>query len=217
MKHAIYAPSSAHRWLECPASIERSAALPSITTQAAQVGTYAHEVFEKGYSVGATEEMIEHVSGATAELFKRVGEAKLFREYHLPVWRVLGLSQPLIYGTADVVALGEDRAWVIDLKYGKHSVNPVENLQLLTYGVGLLGLVGESYQDFSLCILQPRQGAMWRQWNITLDVLHAHRDRLIAFFDSPKDVVSPGNHCYFCPAKSICVERIFGHDDDEEC
>ena len=43
--HALLSPSSAHRWLACPASIRLSAQLPEPpTTPAAQEGAIAHEI-----------------------------------------------------------------------------------------------------------------------------------------------------------------------------
>ena len=216
MKHAKFSPSAAHRWLVCPGSVKRSEGMASIQTEAAKTGTAAHWLFETNSQstvspegVEISEEMRRHIQTAKAEMFKHVLGAKLFSEYHLPVWRVLQLDKLLVFGTADVVALDDDRAWVIDLKYGKHSVNPGENPQLLTYAVGLLDLVGDAYEKFSLCVLQPREGKLWRQWDITYQDVIDHRDKLIKFFSESHDTVTPGNHCFFCPAKHDCIERFF--------
>ena len=44
MSHALLAPSSAHRWIECPGSVVLSKDIPETTSEYAEEGTFAHAV-----------------------------------------------------------------------------------------------------------------------------------------------------------------------------
>jgi len=61
--HAIFAPSSAARWLACPASAALAADLPERTSDAADRGTYVHELLEQGVETLAQTGVVsvEHV------------------------------------------------------------------------------------------------------------------------------------------------------------
>ena len=43
-QHALLSPSSAHRWLACPASVAASAGLQDTPSEHAVVGTVAHDI-----------------------------------------------------------------------------------------------------------------------------------------------------------------------------
>ncbi len=220
-EHARYSPSAATRWLSCPGSISLSESLDEIqgSSPAAEEGTAAHWLFEnfnaRQYSsqapngVELTDQLTMTVKSSLDEMYKHVPTRVQFRELKMPTWKVLNLPEPIIWGTADVVALADDRAWLVDFKYGKHPVSPENNAQLLTYAVGLLDLVDDAYEDFSLAILQPRATHHWRQWDIKLKDIKEWADMLRDYFANPSDKIVPGDHCFFCPAKHNCARRLF--------
>lgn len=217
-EHARYSPSAATRWLTCPGSIALGESLTQGSSSAAEEGTAAHWLFEsfdtRQYALHApngvvlTDQLVKTVKSSLDEMGERV-TGKQFRELKMPTWRTLGLSEPIIWGTADVVSLADDRAWLVDFKYGKYPVSPENNSQLLTYAVGLLDLVDDAYEDFSLAILQPRAKHHWRQWDIKLKDIKEWADKLRDYFANPSDKIVPGNHCFFCPAKHKCARRLF--------
>lgn len=226
--HARYSPSAATRWLTCPGSIGLSESLNQVqgSSPQAEEGTAAHWVFEnyraRRYSaqapneVALTDELVDTVRLSLAEMNRHIpSNAKQFREIKLSTWKVLGLETAEVWGTADVVALADDRVWLVDFKYGKYPVSPENNTQLLTYAVGLLDLVGEAYEDFTLAILQPRSNHLWRQWDITLDDVKNWAEKLQTYFAERPSHFQRGEHCFFCPAKNICGHRIFQDETKE--
>lgn len=44
--HALFGPSSAHRWLECPGSVLLEQGMPDTASESAAEGTLAHELAE---------------------------------------------------------------------------------------------------------------------------------------------------------------------------
>ena len=225
-EHARYSPSAATRWLTCPGSIGLSESLKQVqgSSPQAEEGTAAHWLFEsfdtRRYAYQApngvvlTDELVDTVRMSLAEMSRHIS-GKEFREIRLPTWEVLGLDTPDVWGTADVVALGDDRVWLVDFKYGKYPVSPENNHQLLTYAVGLLDLVGDAYEDFTLAILQPRSNHLWQQWDITLDDITNWAEKLRAYFAERPNHFQRGEHCFFCPAKNICGHRLFENETKE--
>lgn len=216
--HALYSPSAATRWLTCPGSVSLSGTEVQGSSPAAEEGTAAHWLFENYRSrqyashapngVELTEQLKTTVKSSLDVMNSHVSGSE-FRELKMPTWKTLNLPEPIIWGTADVVALADDRAWLVDFKYGRYAVSPENNAQLLTYAVGLLDLVGDAYEDFSLAILQPRATHHWRQWDIKLQDIKEWADKLRNYFATPSDKIVPGGHCFFCPAKHNCPKRFF--------
>jgi len=50
--HAIFSPSSAHRWMACPASIAANQGITDSGSPAAFEGTVAHDIAERALSSG---------------------------------------------------------------------------------------------------------------------------------------------------------------------
>ena len=72
--HAIFAPSSAARWLACPASAALAADAPERTSDAADRGTYVHELLEQGVETLAKEGTVSvaHVPEARDPVIKEI-------------------------------------------------------------------------------------------------------------------------------------------------
>ena len=138
--HAVLSPSSAHRWLACPASVGLVATMPERaeeTSAYAREGTLAHEAAEKNAAfffgqlpkdeltrwldafapeVGARAEMLEHAH-AWARVLARfegdMGGAQVLLEQRFET------GVPGCWGTADAVLVSGDTVHVCDFKYGQ--------------------------------------------------------------------------------------------------
>lgn len=119
-----------------------------------------------------------------------------------------------MFGTGDAVVYNEKtkHLTVADFKYGRGvPVDPQENPQLLTYGVGAVrrnhnrGLSG-----VTLTVVQPRcrhpKGAV-REWTTdAMTLLEFEQDLRDAAeaTEKPDAPLCAGEHCRFCPAAAIC-------------
>lgn len=174
---------------------------------AAEEGTLAHRVFETGaLSMANSDEMAAHIAACLSTISQIPGARH--KEIRLEIWREIGLTSPLIFGTADLVIAGEE-LWLIDLKYGKHPVEPANNPQLYCYALGLISFYGEVYDGINIGILQPRAGeSILKTHFVDWETLETFKSSLCSYFANPSDVLNAGDHCYFCPNKEICPERF---------
>ena len=156
--HAAWPPSSAHRWVECPASVLPAPRDLSDKT-AAKVGTAAHLLCAYALSQGlqAADEVSSimlDVPGATEfhlmPMRPESGypvriEPEMRMAYRMMyafaagadrIWIEckLKLIAGTIWGTADLVALHKRALYIVDLKYGTWPIDsPRHNRQLYVY------------------------------------------------------------------------------------
>lgn len=184
-EHARLSPSSADRWISCPASariIEKLDIKDEGSAFAAE-GTLAHTlgelrasrrfghlteaeflealgVWEKeleGYPEGTIDEMEKHIAGYVDLLVeRRPKDSAVFLEQRFPT------GVPESWGTSDAVIVSPDHIEIVDLKYGAGvPVSAVGNPQLRLYALGALdeydGLLGDS-THVTMTIYQPRIG-----------------------------------------------------------
>ena len=225
--HSRLAPSAAHRWAYCTASIHfiEQLKLPyEDDSPYAEEGTAAHVTFAKSLAMKnpfevkyGTEqeeiylpEAIEYVlnlqdkyPGAPLLLEKRVNPAKFVRTRHCK-------------GTADVILpvdLGP--LYVIDLKFGEHvAVDAGDNLQLLLYALGSLAEFPDYiFTEIVMVILQPRarhKAGTIRTWTISIEDAMEWADWLARRAKealNPEKALfrpDPEHVCRFCPAKGVC-------------
>ena len=151
-KHSVYSPSGAHRWVNCPASIQTNIHLcsegvlvESESSKYAQEGTIAHEIaaeallwqqsvkprhFE-GDDVEAIERYVEYVNWLKDE----DDDTALFVELETPIPAV----NDECFGTVDAAVISDLRMHVVDLKFGRQvPVNARDNMQMMMYASGLL-------------------------------------------------------------------------------
>lgn len=227
--HAFLSPSAATRWLTCAPAPHREAVEPDSSSSAARVGTAAHELLEKAMSdysfklkptvgsiatngVEIDSEMAKHVYDVRRTVLGVYPGAKWLVEKRVPIWKAFDLEADHLWGTADLIGSQGDRLIVADLKYGKHSVSPKENHQLLLYAIGASHACGWRHDTVDLVILQPRVGKTFKRWSLSTGKLKAYRGQLRSkviktLSASIGDQASPGNHCYFCKARNDCPER----------
>lgn len=119
------------------------------------------------------------------------------------------------FGTSDVVIIGDGKATVIDLKYGKGvPVSAVNNPQIRLYGLGAVSEF-ELLYDFDrvkVVIYQPRLDSVTEQ-ELTVAELKDWAENVVkpvakeAAGDNAR--ICPGTWCdsHFCPAAGKCKAR----------
>ena len=234
--HALLSASSAHRWLECPASAVAAEAYPGTDTEFTREGTLAHEVaewvasgnskntpFPKGQDDGVDREMLE-----CAHSYRNyIQEQTKSNSAHVLLERRVDFSPwvPDGFGTCDCIILQDDTMTIIDYKYGVGvPVSAVDNPQLKLYALGALNDYGIAFDvsKVEMHIFQPRIN------NVSVD-----KCTVAELMDWAEKTVKPtaekaakgeggykaGEHCRFCPhggkcrtLSSYCTEFVNTHD-----
>ena len=177
-KHAIFSPSSAHRWLACPASVALSSDYADTTSAYAQEGTCAHELAElilnayksgaelvitddikaKWQSVGVSLDDISNPVRVYTDYVQSLlcAGSELFIEQELALAGVTGETDAV--GTSDAIILAGDTLHVIDLKFGVGvRVDAVNNPQAEIYALAALDKFDfGQITSVTLHIVQPR-------------------------------------------------------------
>jgi hypothetical protein len=221
--HAVYSASGSSRWLSCPASITLSEkAPPQRESPYALEGTRAHECFEAFLKNGKTaakktkdmlfgsypQDMVEHTHDAAIEVWNRASNLPILSETKVD----LSFISPNMWGTVDAAIVDEfGRLTVIDYKHGiGHTVDPINNSQLAYYALGLSHKYEHNFLDVAMVIIQPRardESAPVKEWIASIDELRAWEDvfrKGIAACEDPFSDYVAGDHCRWCPAKTIC-------------
>lgn len=225
--HATLSPSSASRWLACPASVRVAEALPSGDEGSvyAQEGTAAHALAElmaryqvlgsltpaelakslkawrKEFSIAsdAEAEMEEHGQAYVDYLRSRLEENP---EAQLLLEQKLPTGVPSSWGTSDAVIVSPTMVESVDYKYGLGvRVEVVENPQLRLYGIGALEAYGDLLGDVEmvrLTIFQVRLDHVVHE-ELPAAELRAWRDSII-----PVAEVALGPDAPFGPSEEAC-------------
>lgn len=171
-QHALLSPSSAGRWLSCPASvrfIQRNAREGGDESFFAREGTAAHAVAETIASerfgkineetkderladinlefadVILDEDAWEDMLShgtAYADLVQHLAGQLKYAQVFFE--ERLDAGVPEVWGTSDTVIVSPDTIHIVDFKYGQGvQVSPVENPQLRLYALGALKAYGD--------------------------------------------------------------------------
>ena len=229
--HALLAPSAAHRWLMCPASVPFGMQFPDGETSVyAEEGTLAHaaaecilrddkagldsvkrKILAGNFDPEIPEKVRKYTDYVTALRDSVHGE--LFVEQRLALTAITG--EEGARGTSDAVILAPGELYVVDLKYGQgDKIDAPENPQLLIYAAA-------AYQAFSfadiervtVAIVQPRLDHV-SEWTLDLSDLLARADdvrkkaaAVLAMKDAAPEAweYHPGlKTCKYCKARSSC-------------
>jgi len=220
-EHSPISPSSAHRWVKCPASVPLQRGKDEINTEAAREGTAAHEVAELMLTQGLDvelpltaingviidHEMIEHCKNY-ADLCNNIKADKRGVELKINCSDIHEQS----YGTVDFWAHDSDNKllYVIDFKYGFRYVCAADNYQLINYASGLITKLNLSKDtEIVLGVYQPRAYGYeaFRYWQTNIVELNPFFIELKqkaeeAFSNNPR--CATGDHCGNCAAIIDC-------------
>lgn len=233
--HAVLSASSAHRWLNCPGSVQLEQAYPDTTSEFAAEGTLAHEICELKLRAYAIEPMgkAEYSSRMAAlkanELYKPEMETStdVYLEYikavmlRYPVQPAVVAEKRVDYsayapdgfGTADCLVLAGDVLHVIDYKHGKGvPVSADHNPQMMLYALGAISAYSMLYtfKTVKMAIVQPRLGNI-SEFEMQVSDLQAWGTKTVTpaakLALSGKGGYAAGEHCRFCRAKTECRAR----------
>lgn len=232
--HAQLSPSSAERWISCPASVRMAEKVPQTEDSSpyAAEGTACHALAEirGSHEFGLTssakyesdlqgwmdeyqelydvDEMWEHV-----DAFIEVIRERLAREPHSRVFfeQRVQTGVPRSWGTSDVIIVSPVHVEAIDLKYGKGiRVRAAGNPQLRLYGVGALENIADilgKTETVYITVFQPRLDHLDTEVMDPADLV-AWRDSIIPIAN---EALGPDGHfgpsedaCRFCPARGQC-------------
>lgn len=234
--HALLSPSSAYRWIHCPASARLEENFPNRESDFAKEGTLAHEICESklnyrlaidaGKDVVFTEEYKNNVLyQSEMDGFTDAYVNIVWDSYHalkqkdattkLIVECRLDLSSfvPESFGSADAVILSDEIIHVFDFKYGKGvEVSAFDNPQMKLYALGASSKHANltSNLHVEMTIVQPR----------LYNTSH-YKIRFVDLLIWAKTILKPagerafsggvgeqhsGDWCKFCRAKGRCSE-----------
>ena len=224
-QHATCSPSSAHRWLACPASVWMQQGLPDEDSAFAAEGTAAHEAAALALTCGLPVQPTGALDAdACAAIQNYVDYVEALSHGHtLRIEHPLDISlvtgEPGAHGTADALVTTDDELIVMDLKFGRGvQVSAERNEQLSIYALAaLLELPFHTLRPIKsvrLVIIQPRLGHV-SEWVCTPAELkawsaqvHAQARRVFEILkaDQPQesDFGPAQSVCRFCRAKATC-------------
>ncbi len=230
-KHCKLSPSSAHRWMVCPASANVEESVRSrdgyVETSSiyADVGTHAHaladdclrtgcDVFESTYPAldfEYTEKVQHHVQAYLDYVRAFVGEGDVLESETRVDYSSITYGEEG-FGTLDACVYQSElhKLHIFDLKFGVGvRIDAADNPQMYLYACGAIDLFpARNVGEVILHICQPRIGN-WQEVRISTQTLELFRGRvsravLRTKADNP-DFNPGGAHCQFCKGLSSCA------------
>jgi len=227
MKQLLLRPSSAARWIACPASARLSLKVPyEESGEAAKIGTAIHALVETCWQLD--QDPMDFV-GETVEGIVISKENAEFAANHIGL--VLGLRHELgmvrieeygiayetefakVGGTADVVAYNIFKSVLViaDLKTGRAWVD-ADSAQMKIYALGMMNKLRMVFDTVALTIVQPQTGENRHHKMSGDELLQWKEDVLmpavVAAADGRSEPTPSKDACQWCPAKMICPAQI---------
>jgi uncharacterized coiled-coil protein SlyX len=242
-EHAPLGPSSAERWIACPASIRFGAKFDTGESSPwAEEGTTAHELAALKVRAAFGEDIVQELAAwvaahqelsaeDVADMHRFTDEyvafvqrqASTMRHPQVAVEVRVDTGVPECWGTADAVLFSPWEIKVVDFKYGTGvAVEAAGNPQLKLYTLGVLnayqGLLGD-YDEIVMSIFQPRLGIAK---SVTMPVMELERWRDDVVKPAAELALSDGapfgpsyDTCRFCPAAGRCEAQLRAVFDTE--
>ena len=186
-KHALLSPSSAARWMRCPASAVVTRDMPEDSSPYAIEGTCAHRLAElllngadgfpaeeaaKVIAAGVDPDSLVEPVRVYVDYVRSLG-SEIVTEVSLDISLIT--KEPEARGTSDAVVFSDGVLHVCDLKYGKgEPVSADGNPQLAIYAGAALAafdFLGE-IREVCMHIVQPRLNSI-SVWRVSVDELMA--------------------------------------------
>lgn len=233
-KHALLSPSSAARWMRCPASVVVTRDMPEDSSPYAIEGTCAHRLAElllngaegfpadeaaKVIAAGVDPDSLVEPVRVYVDYVRSLG-SEIVTEVSLDISLIT--KEPEARGTSDAVVFSEGVLHVCDLKYGKgEPVSADGNPQLAIYAGAALAafdFLGE-IREVCMHIVQPRLNSI-SVWRVSVDELMAFLAevtsagarclRLLDEFPDPDTVPAEffqpcAKSCRFCRHRGKCA------------
>lgn len=228
--HAVLAPSSAHIWSVCAASVGLRQRYPEPDdTDEAREGTAAHwyvaellngrdmapgTLAPNGVPINA--EMVDCAQGILVDVRDTLKAASPGSQLHVESRVNMPIVHEQNWGTPDVQIIDTARKalHIWDYKYGHRFVDAAENLQLIDYAIG--GMYEFSAYDWpnwaiTLSVAQPRnydRHGQVREWRTTGEALLDHYRPMLAAAATEAMGRNPafqtGDHCRDCSGRHAC-------------
>jgi len=225
-KHsAIVGGSTASRVIRCPASVALVAKMPpKPSSKYADEGTLLHnaiaEILEKNIpakdllgfkykDLVLTEELLEEKIKPALACLDEVDPTG-FMDYTVESEVDFGDYLPGVFGSADLIGRIDDRAIVLDWKFGSGViVNAEENYQGMFYAAAAMRTektkwAFEGSKEVEIIIVQPPEMRRWvttpqriAEFEMQLSLAVKEAGRKEARMES-------GSHCRWCAAKPVC-------------
>jgi hypothetical protein len=187
-------------------SVKFASLYPETTSPAAAEGTRQHAI--------AAQHLLEGTLSADPRMQTYLDAVWVY-EGHLMVEQKLTIIEDVCWGTADAAILHSNSFTLLDLKWGKQPVSPINNPQLMLYGLGILREYPHPESaTVELVIIQPNGSSGWpvKTWHTEVKTLLQFQEKVLRAIDradreNPPAV--PGAHCFYCPAKMHCQEYLY--------
>lgn len=234
MKHAKLSPSSSHRWLACPGSVEANANKGHTSNIHALQGTSAHALLEVCLRTGADPEdffgkvldkglmevddgMVDGVGYALDYIRAYCVDnpkTKVLVEHAVTYGPQIGCEEDEAFGTSDVILDNHPKEVVsLDYKHGiGHAVSVKENSQIRMYLLGMRQV--RRYQRYRAVVVQPRlpkRKPVQEAPALTDAQLVAWADKtvrpVVAIALAKGAPRVAGAHCRYCTADGNCAAQ----------
>jgi hypothetical protein len=227
MHSNIVGGSTAKRVINCPGSVALVQKMPpKLGGDAADEGTLCHSAMatllndpslEIKSVLGMTENdqvmtedlIDEKIIPAMAALTEIDPDGDM--EYQIEVYVNFGNLLPNVFGSADLIGRIDDRAIILDWKFGRGAVDVEENEQLLFYAAAAMRTKGLEWafagvSEVEMVIVQP---PAVKRWTTTIARVKQFERDLVHAVTASQNAAAPlkvGDHCRYCPAKPICPQ-----------